>query len=86
MIAVIVEFLGTSLGRWIVGSIVAIGIAVSGYAYLRVHYYNAGWSAAIHAIAAQDQRAINERNKALETVKACRDRGGTWDVVGGVCG
>jgi hypothetical protein len=79
-------FLLTPLGRFIAEIVAVIAIVGSLYAYMRVHYYNNGWNAAIHAIAAQDQRAIDERNKALETVRACRARGGTWNVVDGVCG
>lgn len=86
MIAAIGEFLSTSLGRWIVG-LTALGIAlVIAYGYVRVHYFNAGWAAAIHAVAAQDERAINAADKARATVKACRDSGRHWDVSNGVCG
>jgi uncharacterized protein (UPF0333 family) len=85
MIAVIFEFLNTSIGRWIVGSLIAATALAGAYGYLRVHYYNNGYAAALHAVAAQDQRAIDAANKAKDTVRDCRNSGGHWDSDGGVC-
>ncbi len=79
-------FLLTPLGRFIAEVVAVIAIVGSLYAYMRVHYYNNGWNAAIHAIAAQDQKAVDEKDKALETVRACRASGHTWDVPSGMCG
>lgn len=78
-------FLLTPIGRLIAEIVAVIAIVGSLYGYMRVHYYNAGWTAAIHAVAAEDQKAVNDRNKALATVKACRARGGTWNVPDSMC-
>jgi len=76
----------SKLGRTVaITGIVIITLSASWLAFSN-HYYNKGWAAAIHAIAARDQKAVDAKNKALETVKACRDSGHEWDVVNGVCG
>ena len=79
------EFLLSPLARYLFGAIALIAAAVGAYTYMRVHYYNEGYASALHAIAAQDQRAIDAAKKARETVAACRNGGGTWNVDGGVC-
>lgn len=68
-----------------IGIGLVIAAIVGGFLYLKTHYYNQGYAAAVQAIAAQDQRAINARDEALAKVRACRNRGGTWDVVDGMC-
>lgn len=76
----------TKLGRTVaITGIVLVAVSVSWLAFSN-HYYNKGWVAAIAAIAAQDRKAIDARDKALEEVRACRSSGRTWDVVNGVCG
>ena len=83
---ILLFFIETKFGRTIaITGAIIVGVLI-GWLTFKTHYYNQGWAAAIHAIAAQDQKAINERNKALAEVKACRDGGGTWDVINGVCG
>jgi hypothetical protein len=79
-------FFLSPIGRYVATAIAAFAIIGGLYGYMRVHYYNAGWAAAIHAVAAQDQKAIDATHEALATVKACRDSGRTWDVANGVCG
>lgn len=76
----------TKIGRTtaITGAII-IGVGI-GWLVFATHYENIGYAKAIHALAAQDQRAIDAKDKALETVKACRDSGHEWDVSNGVCG
>lgn len=75
----------TKLGRTIaITAAIAAGVAI-GWAIFATHYYNKGWAAAIHAIAAQDKRAIDAAKHARETVESCRDSGGTWDVTSGAC-
>lgn len=73
------------IGRLLIGGLVAAVTLGSSYLYLRVHYYNEGWNAALHAVAAQDERANNAADKAKETVRACRIAGGEWDVPSGMC-
>jgi hypothetical protein len=76
----------SKIGRTVaITGIVIIAVSISWLAFSN-HYYNKGWAAAIAAIAAQDRKAVDAKDKAIETVRACRDSGGTWDVVNGVCG
>ncbi len=79
-------FIETKIGRTIaITGAIIVGVLV-GWLAFKTHYYNQGWAAALHAVAAQDAKAISEAQHARETVKACRDSGRTWDVVNGVCG
>ena len=69
-----------------IGRYVLIAIAVAGsWLWIKVHYENIGYAKAIHAIAAQDERAINAAQEARKTVKACRDSGHSWSVETGEC-
>ena len=69
-----------------IGRYVLIAIAVAGsWLWIKVHYENIGYAKAIHAIAAQDQKALEASNVARKTVGECFSSGGTWDVSGGVC-
>lgn len=80
------------LARWIapyaiqlaigVGVVALAGGALWGYGH---HKYNQGWAAAIAAVAAQDQRAVNAKDEAVAKVRACRDAGRTWSIADGVC-
>lgn len=63
---------------------IALGV-LSFFTWFGVHYYNKGWNAAIAAIAEDNQEAVNEANRARTKVRDCRNGGGTWDTVGGVC-
>lgn len=56
-----------------------------GDVWIGVHERNAGWNAAVAAIAAKDKEAIDAVNKATSAVDACYSSGGTWDTAGGVC-
>jgi uncharacterized protein HemX len=86
MPAILLFFIETKFGRTIaISAAIVIGIGI-GWAVFATHYYNKGWTAALHAVAAQDAKAINEAQHARQTVKECRDSGRTWDVVNGVCG
>jgi hypothetical protein len=83
---ILLFFIETKFGRTIaIVGLLVVGIG-TGWLVFKTHYYNMGWAAAIHAVAAQDQKAINEAQHARETVKACRDSGRTWNVADGVCG
>lgn len=81
-----IPFLLSPIGRYLIIAVVALGAIGGEYLYLRVHYYNSGYAAALHAVAAKDQRAIDAANKAREAVKACRDSGRQWNVANGMCG
>jgi hypothetical protein len=86
MPAILLFFIETKLGRTIaISAAIVIGIGV-GWLTFSNHYFNKGWTAALHAVAAQDAKAISEAQHAREAVKQCRDGGGTWDVSNGVCG
>lgn len=74
---------------WLIGPIgryVLIAAAVlASWAYIKVHYENIGYQKAIHAIAAQDQKAVEASNAAKKTVADCFASGGSWNVADGVC-
>lgn len=63
-------------------------VALAGTAYGVWHHkiYNNGYSAAIAAIARQDQEAINAAKSARATFRSCVDGGGMWDATSGKCG
>lgn len=66
---------------------IAVGatIFVVASTYFFTSGYNKGWTAAIHAIAAQDQKAVDESNVAKGTVADCFNGGGTWDIASAGC-
>lgn len=78
-------FASSRFGRTVLISLGTILIIFFGWLWVKNHYYNQGWAAALHAVAVQDQRAIDDANAAKATVKECRNSGRTWDVAGGVC-
>ena len=83
--SILLFLIETKFGRTIaITGAIIIGLGI-GWLSFSTHYYNKGWAAALHAIAAQDQKAVDQKNQALETVKNCRDSGGTWDVVSDSC-
>lgn len=51
----------------------------------QVRQYNKGWNAAIAAIAAEDQKAVDHAIRARSTVRECRDSGGVWRQDAGKC-
>jgi uncharacterized protein (UPF0333 family) len=53
--------------------------------WIAVHQYNKGWKAAIAAVAAKDQEALNAVNKSKSDVDACYAGGRSWSTVDGVC-
>lgn len=82
---ILLFFIETKIGRTIaISFFVIIGMLI-GWLSFKTYYYNQGFAAALHAIAAQDKRAVDAKNKALEEVRGCRDRGGTWNVSDGMC-
>ena len=82
---ILLWFIESKLGRTVaLTGLIIIGVGM-GWLIFSTHYYNKGWAAAIHAVAAQDQRAVNAAHKAIETVKTCRDSGHQWNVADGVC-
>ena len=85
MPALLLFFIETKFGRTIAITVAIIAGVGIGWLVFARHYENIGYAKAIHAIAAQDQRAINEKDKALETVHACRNSGRTWNVSSGMC-
>ena len=73
------------IGRWVAGIAVIGVLAGAADLYLTVHYYNKGWHAAIAAVAAKDQEALNAVNKSKSDVDACYASGRTWSTTDGVC-
>ena len=77
-------FIGFLLGP--IGRYLLIAAAVGGtFLYGRQHYINIGYAKAMHAIAAQDQKAVEASKEAKGNVDACFDSGGFWDIEAGTC-
>lgn len=71
---------------WRLGSYAVVAVAVvAAYATWHRHVYNAGYEAAIAAVARADQDAIERVKDGVKDLVACRTNGGTWDVVTGTC-
>jgi hypothetical protein len=66
---------------------IAIGATVFAVVstYFYTHGFNAGYKVAIHAIAAQDQKAVDAANAAKTTVDDCVNNGNIWSVENGSC-
>ena len=78
-------FIETKIGRTIaISAAIVIGLGI-GWLAFATHYENIGYAKAMHAIAAQDAKAINEAQHARQTVKDCRDSGREWNVSSGMC-
>ena len=61
------------------------GALGSGFLWLKTHYYNKGWAAAIDAIAREDKEASDAANKQRQKVSECSASMREWDVTSGVC-
>ena len=66
---------------------IAVGATIFTFAstYFYTKGYNTGYAVAIHAIAAQDQRAAKAAETAKTTVSDCFNSGGTWNVEDATC-
>jgi hypothetical protein len=85
MPAIILWLIESKLGRTVAISVaIFIGVGI-GWLVFATHYENIGYAKAIHAIAAQDSKAISEAQHARQTVKDCRDSGHQWNVSSGMC-
>lgn len=66
-----------------------LAVALTVFTVASTYFYTQGWErgygAALAAVARADQGAVDRVNAGKSLIKACRDRGGTWDVVAGVC-
>lgn len=65
-------------------AIVATAITISS-TYVYTKGYNNGRSDVLHAVAAQDAKAVEEGNAANDDVQKCFSGGGTWNIANGVC-
>ena len=66
------------------GALVA-ALLVGGFFWIDGRGYDRGRTETLNAIAAQDQEAIDAAFQARLRVRACRERGGVWDVTTGQC-
>ena len=83
--AILLFFIETKTGRRLaITGAITIGLLI-GWLFFKTHYYNQGWTDGIRAVAIQDGKAINERNKALQEANSCRNGGGHWDISNWVC-
>ena len=66
---------------------IAVGATIFTFtsSYFYTKGYNTGYAVAIHAVAAQDQRAVKESEVAKGTVSDCFNSGGTWNVEDASC-
>ncbi len=68
------------------GIIVGAAAAVlAAYKIWEYRVYHRGYDAAIAAIAAQDERAINAAKAGRDRYRTCVESGSVWDVTSGEC-
>jgi hypothetical protein len=67
------------------GYIIIAVVAGFGFLYMKQHYYDQGWYAAMHAVALQDQKAKETGEEARHDVENCRDSGRHWNISSGLC-
>jgi hypothetical protein len=65
--------------------ITAATTVVATYKIWEYRVYRRGYDAAIAAIAAQDERAINAAKQGRDRYRTCVESGGVWDVTRGSC-
>lgn len=78
-------FRGLPFLAQIVTLLALIAAVVGGYWYWHSHVYNKGWNDHALAVEMQDAKAVAASTLARQTVAKCRDAGGEWSVVNGVC-
>lgn len=79
-------FLTTKIGMSVIGGGLIALVIGGGFLYVRSHYINVGYQRALAAVAAEDARAVNEKDEIKRhKVGPCFDRGGTWNVETGEC-
>lgn len=71
---------------WLIVAVVVAAAGGVGFLGFRSHYTTIGYTRAINEIAAQDREAIDAADRARIRVRACRDAGGVWSTVEGICG
>jgi hypothetical protein len=71
---------------WQIGiGIGVLAIAGTAYGVWHHHVYQRGYTAAIAAIAAQDQEAVNAAHQLISRRRACVASGGVWSQASGEC-
>lgn len=71
--------------RYVIGIVGVLASLGGAYGYLRIHYYNEGYNAAISDIAAKNKDALDAVKTKLKIVDDCANSGGEWDTTRGVC-
>jgi hypothetical protein len=64
----------------LIGVALIAGSLGGGYLWLRTHYYNIGYKAALAAVAAQDKKAVIKSQQIHKEVDECFKNGGIWNV------
>lgn len=81
-----IALLGAIPLLWRIGIGLAIVAALAtAYGVWHHQVYQSGYDAAIAAVARADQAALDRVKAGQDDLAACRARGGTWDVVTGIC-
>lgn len=62
-----------------------VGFITTEYLWVKTHYYNQGWTAAINAIASEDKEASGAADRQRKKVRDCIAGNGEWDTSSGVC-
>lgn len=74
---------------WLIGPlgryVIIAALVGGGWLWLRTHYIDIGYQKALHAIAAQDQKAVAASKIAKSTVADCFAKGNQWNVENGSC-
>jgi hypothetical protein len=65
-------------------AVVVTAITVGG-TFISAKFYADGRQQALHAIAAQDAKAVQEGNAANDDVQKCFAGGGSWNIADSVC-
>lgn len=86
IIAKVIAWFGarTLLAKLLTYAVLALGVAGAYYGW-RSSIYNEGYQAALAEVEAANKEAADVARKALERVRACRERGGVWQQSTGQC-
>lgn len=65
--------------------ILNVGLGCIAFAFISGYFIQQGYNSCASLIASRDEAAITRAKDAVKEIEICRDNGGSWNIVEGIC-